>query len=172
MDLSHQVRYETRRLKEDPAKGLPPRIYIDLFAPNWRWIPRNRLPWMMVCCVSCAWANSLMMSYDRHRPDDLGEHSAVLLAGDPYRLVIDVQGHKNAEAVATVDKSKKEQRHCRKKESSFLLREFARLFWIRDTAARIPEPLVSGELQKRTLFSLSRKNWRENSNKRWEWRWF
>jgi N-acetylmuramoyl-L-alanine amidase len=32
MDLSHQVRYETRRLKEDPSKGLPPRIYIDLFS--------------------------------------------------------------------------------------------------------------------------------------------
>jgi N-acetylmuramoyl-L-alanine amidase len=36
----------------------------------------------------------------------LGEHNAVLLA-DPYRLVIDIQGQKNAEAVAVIDKSKK-----------------------------------------------------------------
>lgn len=31
MELSKAVPYETRPLKEDPGKGLPPRIYVDLF---------------------------------------------------------------------------------------------------------------------------------------------
>src|SRR5262245_19951741 len=32
IDLSHEARYETHRLKGDPSRGLPPRIYVDLFS--------------------------------------------------------------------------------------------------------------------------------------------
>ncbi len=107
MDLSHQVRYETRRLKEDPAKGLPPRIYIDLFSTKLAMDSTKPI------AVDDGVLRQLRVG---QFTDDvvrividlttLGEHSAVLLA-DPYRLVIDIQGQKNAAPVATIDKSKK-----------------------------------------------------------------
>ena len=107
MDLSHQVRYETRRLKEDPSKGLPPRIYIDLFSTKLAMDSAKPI------AVDDGVLRQLRVG---QFTDDvvrividlttLGEHSAVLLA-DPYRLVIDIQGQKNAAPVATIDKSKK-----------------------------------------------------------------
>ena len=107
MDLSHQVRYETRRLKEDPAKGLPPRIYIDLFSTKLAMDSAKPI------AVDDGVLRQLRVG---QFTDDvvrividlttLGEHSAVLLA-DPYRLVIDIQGQKNTAPVATIDKSKK-----------------------------------------------------------------
>ena len=30
LELSHDAQYEVRRLKEDPAKGIPPRMYVDI----------------------------------------------------------------------------------------------------------------------------------------------
>ena len=107
MDLSHAVRYETHRLNEEPSKGLPPRIYVDLFNTKLAMDAKNPI------AVDDGVLRQLRVG---QFTDDvvrividltsLGEHSAVLLA-DPYRLVIDIQGHKNAEAVAAVDKSKK-----------------------------------------------------------------
>ena len=107
MDLSHQVRYETRRLKEDPSKGLPPRIYIDLFSTK---LAMDSTKPIVVDDGVLRQLRVGQFTDDVVRIvidlTTLGEHSAVLLA-DPYRLVIDIQGQKNAEAVATVDKSKK-----------------------------------------------------------------
>ncbi|MFI5224773.1 MAG: N-acetylmuramoyl-L-alanine amidase, partial [Nitrospirales bacterium] len=107
MDLSHQVRYETRRLKEDSSKGLPPRIYIDLFSTKLAMDSAKPI------VVDDGVLRQLRVG---QFTDDvvrividltiLGEHNAFLLA-DPYRLVIDIQGQKNAAAVATIDKSKK-----------------------------------------------------------------
>lgn len=107
MDLSHQVRYETHRLKEDPSKGLPPRIYIDLFSTKLAMESAKPI------VVDDGVLRQLRVG---QFTDDvvrividlttLGEHNAFLLP-DPYRLVIDIQGQKNAAAVATIDKSKK-----------------------------------------------------------------
>ena len=107
MDLSHEVRYETHRLKEDPSKGLPPRIYVDLFGTKLATDFRNPIAVddgvLRQLRVGQFTADIVRIVIDL---TTLGEHNAVLLA-DPYRLVIDIQGQKNAEALATVDKSKK-----------------------------------------------------------------
>ena len=107
MDLSHEVRYETHRLKEDPSKGLPPRIYIDLFSTKLAMDSAKPIAVddgvLRQLRVGQFTADVVRIVIDL---TTLGEHSAVLLA-DPYRLVIDIQGQKNAEAVATIDKSKK-----------------------------------------------------------------
>ena len=107
IDLSHEVRYETHRLKEDPSKGLPPRIYVDLFSTKLAMDSRNPIAVddgvLRQLRVGQFTADVVRIVIDL---TSLGEHNAFLLA-DPYRLVIDIQGQKNAEAVAAVDKSKK-----------------------------------------------------------------
>ena len=107
MDLSHQVRYETRRLKEDPSKGLPPRIYIDLFSTK---LAMDSTKPIVVDDGVLRQLRVGQFTDDVVRIvidlTTLGEHNAFLLA-DPYRLVIDIQGQKNAAPVATIDKSKK-----------------------------------------------------------------
>ena len=107
MDLSHQVRYETRRLKEDPSKGLPPRIYIDLFSTKLAMDSAKPIVVddgvMRQLRVGQFTDDVVRIVIDL---TTLGEHNAFLLA-DPYRLVIDIQGQKNAAPVATIDKSKK-----------------------------------------------------------------
>jgi len=107
IDLSHEVRYETHRLKEDPSKGLPPRIYVDLFSTKLAMDSRNPIAVddgvLRQLRVGQFTADSIRIVIDL---TTLGEHNAFLLA-DPYRLVIDIQGQKNAEALAAVDKSKK-----------------------------------------------------------------
>jgi N-acetylmuramoyl-L-alanine amidase len=107
MDLSHEVRYETHRLKEDPSKGLPPRIYVDLFGTKLAMDSRNPIAVddgvLRQLRLGQFTADIVRIVIDL---TTLGEHNAFLLA-DPYRLVIDIQGQKNAEAVVAVDKSKK-----------------------------------------------------------------
>jgi N-acetylmuramoyl-L-alanine amidase len=107
MDLSHEVRYETHRLKEDPSKGLPPRIYVDLFSTKLAMDARNPIAAddgvLRQLRVGQFTADVVRIVIDL---TTLGEHNAFLLA-DPYRLVIDIQGQRSSEAVATADKSKK-----------------------------------------------------------------
>src|SRR5262245_52239617 len=107
MDLSHEVRYETHRLKEDPSKGLPPRIYVDLFSTKLAMDARNPIAAddgvLRQLRVGQFTADVVRIVIDLTTS---AEHNAFLLA-DPYRLVIDIQGQKNSEAVAAADKSKK-----------------------------------------------------------------
>ena len=107
MDISHQVRYETRRLKEDPSKGLPPRIYIDLFSTK---LAMDSAKPIVVDDGVLRQLRVGQFTDDVVRIvidlTTLGEHNAFLLA-DPYRLVVDIQGQKNAAPVATIDKNKK-----------------------------------------------------------------
>ena len=107
IDLSHEARYEIHRLKEDPSKGLPPRIYVDLFSTKLAMDSKNPIAVddgvLRQLRVGQFSADIVRIVIDL---TTLGEHNAFLLA-DPYRLVIDIQGQKNAEAAAAVDKSKK-----------------------------------------------------------------
>jgi N-acetylmuramoyl-L-alanine amidase len=107
MDLSHAVRYETGQLKEDPSKGLPPRIYVDLFNTRLAMDSKNPVAVndgvLRQLRIGQFTADIVRIVIDLVGP---AEHSASLLA-DPYRLVIDIQGPKHGDAVAAVDKGKK-----------------------------------------------------------------
>ena len=106
MDLSHAVRYETGHLKDDPSKGLPQRIYVDLF--NTRLAMDSKNPIVVndgvlrQLRVGQFTADVVRIVIDLATS---AEHNASLLA-DPYRLVVDIQGSKSAEAVAAVNKVK------------------------------------------------------------------
>jgi len=107
IDLSHEARYEIHRLKSDPSKGLPPRIYVDLFSTKLAMDSKSPIAVddgvLRQLRVGQFTADIVRMVIDL---TTLSEHNAFLLA-DPYRLVIDIQGQKNPEVAASVDKSKK-----------------------------------------------------------------
>ena len=97
LELSREVRYQTHSLKEDPAKGLPPRIYVDLF--NAKLAMDSKDP------IAIGDGLLRQVRVAQFSPDvvrvvidmaSLKEHSAFLLP-DPYRLVVDVPGQKNSD---------------------------------------------------------------------------
>jgi N-acetylmuramoyl-L-alanine amidase len=106
MDLTQPARYEVNRLKEDAAKRLPPRIYIDIFGARLGMESKEPL------VVEDGLLRHVRVG--QFAPDivrvvldmnSLRDHSAFLLP-DPFRLVIDIQGQKGTESLASTGKSK------------------------------------------------------------------
>jgi N-acetylmuramoyl-L-alanine amidase len=100
LDLSRETQYQVRRLKEDPAKGMPPRIYIDILGARLALASKEPVP------VEDGLLRQVRMG--QYNGDvvrvvldmnSLRDHNAFLLA-DPYRLVIDVYGSKAQERTA------------------------------------------------------------------------
>lgn len=106
MDLSAEIRFETHMLKEDPAKGLPPRIYVDLLGTRLAMdgsqpiMVQDRL--LKQVRVGQFSADVVRVVLDM---SNLTSHKAFLLP-DPYRLVIDIQGQKDEEELAVLKKKK------------------------------------------------------------------
>lgn len=106
MDLSQQARYEVRRLRDERAKGLPPRIYVDIFDATLAMDSKEPISVRdgMVQQVRVG-----QFSQDVVRVvldlENLREHNAFLLV-DPYRLVIDIQGRENSAAPVSMEKNK------------------------------------------------------------------
>ena len=108
VDLSRETKFEVRRLKEEPAKGLPPRIYVDIFAARLALdskapiaIEDDLLRQIRVGQFS---ADVVRIVLDLN---SLRAHNTFLLP-EPYRLVIDLQGQTRAESIAGIDNKKKE----------------------------------------------------------------
>lgn len=159
IELSGDVRYQAHRLMEDPSKGLPPRIYIDLF--NAKLATDSQEP------ITVEDGLLRQVRVGQFTPDvvrvvidmtTLKEHSVFLLP-DPYRLVIDVPGQKNGEIVAADDKTRQRTVKVAGKSNPPSNLGVRKSFWIQVTAVRIPEPSVSGESRKKTLFWRWRRSW-------------
>ena len=92
MDLSAEVQYETRVLKEDISKSLPPRIYVDLRGARLAMdasqpiVVHDRL--LRQVRVGQFSPDVVRVVLDMK---SLREHRAFLLP-EPYRLIIDIQG--------------------------------------------------------------------------------
>lgn len=104
MDLSTEVRFETRVLKEEPSKGLPPRIYVDLLGTR---LGVKGLQPIVVEDRLLKQVRVGQFSQDVVRVvldmSSLAGHRAFVLP-DPYRLVIDIQGQKDGEELAALEK--------------------------------------------------------------------
>jgi N-acetylmuramoyl-L-alanine amidase len=106
MELTSEVRYETHRLREDPAKGLPPRIYVDLLGA--------RLAADATEPITVQDGQLRRVRVGQFSPDvvrvvlDMGSLVAykAFLLPDPYRLVIDIQGKGNGAELAAVERRK------------------------------------------------------------------
>jgi len=95
LELSAETRFEAHVLKEDPAKGLPPRIYVDLLGTRVALsaarpiaVQDGLLRQVRVRQFS---PDVVRVVLDLNRPT---EHKAFLLPG-PHRLVIDIHAEKN-----------------------------------------------------------------------------
>jgi N-acetylmuramoyl-L-alanine amidase len=106
MDLTQEVRFETHRLAPDAAKGLPPRIYIDIIGARLAMDSKTPIP-VQNGLLRQVRVGQFSQDIVRVVLDmtSLREHNTFLLP-DPYRLVIDIQGQQGAENLASVDKSK------------------------------------------------------------------
>lgn len=106
MYLSTEVRYETHRLKDDPSKGLPPRIYVDLVGAQ---LGMDSMEPIVVQDGLLRQVRVGQFSPEVVRVvldmSSLRDHRTFLLA-DPYRLVIDIQGQRNGDALAAIEREK------------------------------------------------------------------
>jgi N-acetylmuramoyl-L-alanine amidase len=106
LDLSQEVRFETHRLKEDSAKALPPRIYIDIFGAQLAMESKDPVKvddgLLRQVRVGQFSQDVVRVVLDM---TSLRNHTAFLLP-DPYRLVIDVQGQNALETSAPLTKAK------------------------------------------------------------------
>jgi N-acetylmuramoyl-L-alanine amidase len=90
--LSHEVRFETGRLKADPGKGLPPRLYVDLIGTRLAMDAREpiNVDDGVLRQIRVGRFNSdvvrLVLDLTKTR-----EHH-IFWIPDPHRLIIDVQG--------------------------------------------------------------------------------
>lgn len=108
MDLSSEVKYETHILKGDASKGLPMRVYVDLFEIQLAMssddpiLVRDGL--LRRVRVGQYRSNVVRVVLDLN---DMSIHKAFLLP-DPYRLVIDVHGAKDGKKLAAIEKKSRE----------------------------------------------------------------
>lgn len=98
VDLSRETKYEVRRLREDSARGLPPRIYVDIFGAQLQLASKEPVPvddgLLRQLRVGQYSADVVRVVLDM---ESLATYNAFTLP-DPFRLVIDVQGQKAQEA--------------------------------------------------------------------------
>jgi N-acetylmuramoyl-L-alanine amidase len=105
LDVSREVRFETHRLKEDASKGLPPRIYIDIFGARLAMDSKDSIK---VDDGLLRQVRVAQFSQDVVRVvldmTSQRSHNVFLLA-DPYRLVIDIQGQNAPEPAVSLTKA-------------------------------------------------------------------
>ncbi|MEK6602146.1 MAG: N-acetylmuramoyl-L-alanine amidase [Candidatus Binatota bacterium] len=106
MDLSTEIRFETHVLKEEPSKGLPPRIYVDLLGAR---LGMDGTQPMVVQDRLLRQVRVGQFSPDVVRVvldmSSLTGHKAFLLP-DPFRLVVDIQGQGDKEEPAALAKKR------------------------------------------------------------------
>ena len=117
LDLSQEAKFEIRQLKEDTAKGAPPRIYIDIAAASLALTSKEPVPvedgLLKQIRIGQFSPDVVRVVLDMH---SLREHKAFILP-DPYRLVIDVQGQKAPEPSTTKEAPTKKMPAGRKSQT-------------------------------------------------------
>jgi N-acetylmuramoyl-L-alanine amidase len=106
MDLSRQARFETHRLKEDGSKGLPPRVYIDIFGAQ---VAMDAKDPIRVDDGLLRQVRIAQFSQDVVRVvlDMTSVHSHnVFFLADPYRLIVDIQGQSAPQPPLVLSKAK------------------------------------------------------------------
>jgi N-acetylmuramoyl-L-alanine amidase len=106
MEVSRPVRYAVGRLPEDAAKGLPPRIYIDIAATRLAmesqepiYVQDGALKQVRVGQFN---QDTVRVVVDMNSPK---EYSAFLLP-EPFRVVLEIHGAQAAHALPTAKKAK------------------------------------------------------------------
>jgi len=113
LDLSQDAKYEVRQLREDAAKGIPPRIYIDIAGARLAMAAKEPVPvddgLLRQVRLGQYSAEVVRVVLD---VTSLRDHKAFILP-DPYRLVIDLQGQTTPERSAAKAEPAKVERSAR-----------------------------------------------------------
>lgn len=113
LDLSQDAKFEVRRLKEDAAKGIPPRIYIDISGARLAMSAKEPVAvddgLLRQVRVGQYSAEIVRVVLDM---TSLRDHKVFILP-DPYRLVVDLQGQKAPEVTNAKDDPAKAERSAR-----------------------------------------------------------
>ena len=113
LDLSQDAKFEVRRLKEDAAKGIPPRIYIDISGARLAMSAKEPVTvddgLLRQVRVGQYSAEIVRVVLDM---TSLRDHKVFILP-DPYRLVVDLQGQKAPEVTNAKDEPAKAERSAR-----------------------------------------------------------
>jgi N-acetylmuramoyl-L-alanine amidase len=100
LDLSQETKYEVRRLREDSARGLPPRIYVDIIGAQLAFAAKEPVPvddgLLRQVRVGQYSADVVRVVLDMQ---NVAAYHAFTLP-DPLRLVIDVQGQRAQDTIA------------------------------------------------------------------------
>ena len=104
LDLSREAKYEVRQIKEDPSRGAPARIYIDITGARLAMAAKDAVPvedeFLRQVRVGQYSADVVRVVLDMQT---LRNHKTLLLS-DPYRLVIDVEGQRQPDKLASTEK--------------------------------------------------------------------
>jgi N-acetylmuramoyl-L-alanine amidase len=103
LDLSQETKYEVRRLKEDPAQGMPLRIYIDILGARLALASKEPAPaedgLLRQVRLGQYSADIVRVVLDMN---SFRDHKAFILP-DPFRLIIDVYGQAAPESASPKD---------------------------------------------------------------------
>jgi len=113
LELSQDAKYEVRRLKEDPAKGIPPRIYVDISGARLAMSSKEPVPvddgLLRQVRVGQYSAEVVRVVLDM---TSLRDHNVFILP-DPHRLVIDLHGQQTPERAAVKEEAAKGEKSPR-----------------------------------------------------------
>ena len=115
LELSHGAQYEVLRIKDDPAKGIPPRMYVDIRGARLALNSKELVPvpvddrLLRQVRVSQYSAEVVRVVLDL---TILGDHNAFMLP-DPHRLVIDLHGQQTPERAAVKEEAAKGEKTSR-----------------------------------------------------------
>jgi N-acetylmuramoyl-L-alanine amidase len=106
LELSSEVRFETHTLKDDPSKGLPSRIYIDLIGSR---LGADAKQPISIQEGLLRRVRTAQFSADVVRVvldmTSLGDYRTSFLS-DPYRLVVDIEARDSGEKTSLPEKKK------------------------------------------------------------------
>jgi N-acetylmuramoyl-L-alanine amidase len=113
LELSRDAQYEVRLLKDDPAKGIPPRMYVDIRGARLALNSKEPVPvddhLLRQVRVSQYSAEVVRVVLDL---TSMRDYNAFMLP-DPHRLVIDLHGQQTPERAAVKEEAAKGEKYPR-----------------------------------------------------------
>jgi N-acetylmuramoyl-L-alanine amidase len=118
LELSQEAKYEIGRVKEDPAKGLPPRVYVDISNARLALASKEPMPvdddLLRQVRLGQYGADVVRVVLDLQAPSS----QKVFLLTEPYRLVIELSGQKAQDRASAGDSAQRTEAVARKPASA------------------------------------------------------
>jgi len=118
LELSQEAKYEIGRVKEDAAKGLPPRVYVDISNARLALASKEPMPvdddLLRQVRLGQYGADVVRVVLDLQGPSS----QKVFLLTEPYRLVIELSGQKSQERATASDSGQRTEAVARKPASA------------------------------------------------------